>query len=84
MSGSLWLCVVLASKYEYLVFPDGYGKFRSRSWPLIIALTSNDDGDTRDKCLQIGMNGVIQKPGTFQEISEELKRILLQANRILA
>ncbi|KAL1561818.1 Enoyl-[acyl-carrier-protein] reductase [NADPH, B-specific] 2, mitochondrial [Salvia divinorum] len=58
-------------------------KFRSRSWPLIIALTSNDDGETRDRCLQIGMNGVIQKPGTFQEISEELKRSLLQANRIL-
>lgn len=59
-------------------------KFRSRSWPLIIALTSNDDGDTRDRCLQIGMNGVIQKPGTFREITEELKRILLQANRVLA
>ncbi|XP_047949930.1 ethylene receptor 2-like isoform X3 [Salvia hispanica] len=58
-------------------------KFRSHSWPLIIALTSNDDGETRDRCLQIGMNGVIQKPGTFQEISEELKRSLLQANRIL-
>ncbi|KAI3459477.1 hypothetical protein Pfo_016140 [Paulownia fortunei] len=59
-------------------------KFRSRSWPLIIALTTNDDGDMRDRCVQIGMNGVIQKPGTFQEISNELKRILLQANRIIA
>ncbi|KAI3469720.1 hypothetical protein Pfo_026383 [Paulownia fortunei] len=59
-------------------------KFRSRSWPLIIALTSSDDGDTRDKCLQIGMNGVIQKPSSFQEIAYELKRILLQANRLLS
>lgn len=59
-------------------------KFRSRSWPLIIALTANDDAETRDKCAQVGMNGVIQKPGTFREISNELRRILLQANRILA
>lgn len=59
-------------------------KFRSRSWLLIIALTSNDDGETRDRCLQIGMNGVIQKPGTLQEISVELKRILMQTNRISA
>lgn len=57
-------------------------KFRSRSWLLIIALTSNDDGETRDRCSQIGINGVIQKPGTIQEISVELKRILLQTNRI--
>lgn len=59
-------------------------KFRSRSWPLIIGLTSNDDGETRDRCLQVGMNGVIQKPGTFHEISEELKRSMVQANKILA
>ncbi|PIM97803.1 Sensory transduction histidine kinase [Handroanthus impetiginosus] len=57
-------------------------KFRSRSWPLIIALTAYDDADTTDRCMQIGMNGVIQKPGTFQEITDGLKRILMQANRI--
>ncbi|KAL3828703.1 hypothetical protein ACJIZ3_017505 [Penstemon smallii] len=59
-------------------------KLRSRSWPLIIALTASDDGDMRDKCLQIGMNGVIQKPGSFQEIANELKRVLVQANRVLS
>lgn len=61
-------------------------KFGSRSWPLIIALTASDDGDTRDKCLQIGMNGVIEKPGSFQEIAYELKRALnlMQANRLLS
>ncbi|KAL3626396.1 Enoyl-[acyl-carrier-protein] reductase [NADPH, B-specific] 2, mitochondrial [Castilleja foliolosa] len=59
-------------------------KFRSRSLPLIVALTASNGGDTRDKCLQIGMNGVIQKPGTFREIGCELKRILLQANRLLS
>ncbi|KAL7081204.1 hypothetical protein ACP275_14G025100 [Erythranthe tilingii] len=69
---------------------DGYDvttrirKFRSRNWPLIVALTANDDGETRDKCAKIGMNGLIQKPGTFREISDELRRILMQANRILA
>ncbi|GFP85790.1 ethylene receptor 2 [Phtheirospermum japonicum] len=63
---------------------DGYEvtmrirKFRSRSWPLIVALTANDDGDIMDRCMQVGMNGVIQKPGTLQEISDELNRILLQ------
>ncbi|KAL3642052.1 CUGBP Elav-like member 2 [Castilleja foliolosa] len=53
-------------------------KFRSHSWPLIIALTANDDGDMMDRCMQIGMNGVIQKPGMLHEISDELNRILLQ------
>lgn len=58
-------------------------KFRSRSWPLIIAMSSSDDGDTRDKCLQIGMNGVIQKPSSSREIAHELKRSLVHANRLL-
>ncbi|XP_075504778.1 ethylene receptor 2-like [Primulina tabacum] len=58
-------------------------KFRSRSWPLIIALTASDVGQMMDKCCQIGMNGVIQKPGSFQEIANELKHILVQANRSL-
>ncbi|KAL8515701.1 hypothetical protein ACS0TY_014399 [Phlomoides rotata] len=55
-------------------------KFRSRSWPLIIALTASDDGDMRDKCFQIGMNGVIQKPGTFREIAYEMKAILMKVH----
>lgn len=55
-------------------------KFRSRSWPLIVALTASDDGETRDKCFQIGMNGVIQKPGTLREIAYELKGILMQVH----
>ncbi|KAH6770015.1 Signal transduction histidine kinase [Perilla frutescens var. hirtella] len=59
-------------------------KFRSRNWLLIVALTASDDGETREKCLQVGMNGVIPKPGSFQEIACELKGILLQANRVFA
>ncbi|KAL6503497.1 Enoyl-[acyl-carrier-protein] reductase [NADPH, B-specific] 2, mitochondrial [Orobanche gracilis] len=57
-------------------------KFRSRSPLLIVGLTANDDGDVVDRCMQVGMNGVIRKPGTLHEISDELKRILWQANRI--
>ncbi|KAH6808981.1 Signal transduction histidine kinase [Perilla frutescens var. frutescens] len=59
-------------------------KFRSRNWLLIVALTASDDGETTEKCLQVGMNGVIPKPGSFQEIACELKGILLQANRVFA
>ncbi|KAL3634497.1 Enoyl-[acyl-carrier-protein] reductase [NADPH, B-specific] 2, mitochondrial [Castilleja foliolosa] len=63
---------------------DGYEvtrrirKFRSRSWPLIVAMTSNDVGDMMERSMQVGMNGVIQKPGTLREVSDELNRILLQ------
>ncbi|KAL0433436.1 UNVERIFIED_CONTAM: protein EIN4 [Sesamum latifolium] len=56
-------------------------KFQSHSSPLIVALTANDDEDTRYRCLQTGMNGVIQKSGAFQEIANELKRIVLRANK---
>ncbi|CAA0807170.1 Protein EIN4 [Striga hermonthica] len=55
-------------------------KFCSRNWPLIVALTGNDDGDVVDRCAGSGMNGFIQKPGTLREISDELKRILMQVN----
>ncbi|KAL0392787.1 UNVERIFIED_CONTAM: Ethylene receptor 2 [Sesamum radiatum] len=57
-------------------------KFQSYSSPLIVALTANDDEDTRYRCLQTGMNGVIQKSGAFQEIADELKQIVLRANKI--
>ncbi|CBI23580.3 unnamed protein product, partial [Vitis vinifera] len=32
-------------------------KFRSRSWPLIVALTASADEDVWERCLEIGMNG---------------------------
>ncbi|CAA0814206.1 Protein EIN4 [Striga hermonthica] len=57
-------------------------KFQSRNWPLIVALTGNDESDVADRCVGCGMNGFIQKPGTLQEISDELKRILMQVNWI--
>ncbi|KAL3507686.1 hypothetical protein ACH5RR_033068 [Cinchona calisaya] len=58
-------------------------KFRSRNWPLIIALTASDDEDIWERCFQVGMNGVIRKPVLLQGIADELQRVLLQANRVV-
>ncbi|OVA03062.1 Signal transduction response regulator [Macleaya cordata] len=56
-------------------------KFRSRNWPLIIALTASADEDLSEKCLQMGMNGVIRKPVLLSGIADELRRVLQQANK---
>lgn len=56
-------------------------KFRSRNWPLIIALAASADEDLSEKCLQMGMNGVIRKPVILSGIADELRRVLQQANR---
>ncbi|KAI8004013.1 Ethylene receptor 2 [Camellia lanceoleosa] len=58
-------------------------KFRSRSWPLIVALTASGDEDVWERCLQIGINGVIRKPVLLQGIVDELQRVLVQANKIV-
>lgn len=57
-------------------------KFRSRSWPLIIASTASADEDIRERCIQSGMNGIIQKPVLLQGIADELRRVLIQANKV--
>ncbi|KAL9161781.1 hypothetical protein ABFS82_07G043200 [Erythranthe guttata] len=69
---------------------DGYDvaarirKYRSGSdWPLTVALTASGDGETRERCLRVGMNGFIEKPGSFRDFGCELKRVLMQANRLL-
>ncbi|KAE8684199.1 Protein EIN4 [Hibiscus syriacus] len=51
-------------------------KFRSRNWPLIIALTASAEDHVRERCVQIGMNAVLQKPVLLQAMAAELKRIL--------
>ncbi|RWW39976.1 hypothetical protein BHE74_00054640 [Ensete ventricosum] len=51
-------------------------KFRSRSWPLIVALTASAEADIWEKCLQSGMNGLIRKPVTLQSMGDELYRVL--------
>ncbi|XP_071732520.1 ethylene receptor 2-like [Rutidosis leptorrhynchoides] len=57
-------------------------KFRSRSWPLIIGSTASADEDIWEKCIQSGINGIIQKPVLLQGIADELRRILIQVNRV--
>ncbi|KAF6153237.1 hypothetical protein GIB67_036583, partial [Kingdonia uniflora] len=71
----------------YMADMDGFDvalrirKFRSRSWPLIVALTANADDDVLERCLKMGMNGVIRKPIVIHEIADELGRLLQQASR---
>uniref|UniRef100_A0A5B7AE01 Ethylene receptor n=1 Tax=Davidia involucrata TaxID=16924 RepID=A0A5B7AE01_DAVIN len=55
-------------------------KFRSRNWPLIIALTASAEEHVWERCLQVGMNGVIRKPVLLQGLADELRRLLQRAN----
>ncbi|XP_050223643.1 protein EIN4 [Mercurialis annua] len=54
-------------------------KFRSRNWPLIIALTASAEDHIWERCLQMGMNGVIRKPVLLQGMADELRRALQRA-----
>ncbi|XP_062084426.1 protein EIN4 [Humulus lupulus] len=54
-------------------------KFRSRSWPLIIAVTASAEENVWERCLQIGMNGLIRKPVVLQGLADELQRVLQRA-----
>ncbi|GLT78698.1 hypothetical protein SLA2020_502260 [Shorea laevis] len=58
-------------------------KYRSRSWPLIIATTASADEGVWEKCTQIGINGVITKPVLLQGLAMELRRALIQANKVM-
>ncbi|XP_059447186.1 ethylene receptor 2-like [Corylus avellana] len=58
-------------------------KYRSHSWPLIIALTASADEDVWERCMHIGMNGIIRKPVLLQGIASELRRVLIQANKVV-
>ncbi|KAL5981408.1 Enoyl-[acyl-carrier-protein] reductase [NADPH, B-specific] 2, mitochondrial [Asimina triloba] len=53
-------------------------KHRSGSWPLIVALTASADNDVRERCSQVGMNGIIRKPVLLQGMRDELQRILCE------
>ncbi|KAI7757787.1 hypothetical protein M8C21_029163 [Ambrosia artemisiifolia] len=57
-------------------------KFRSRNWPLIIGLTASADEDLWERCIQIGMNGIIQKPVLLKGIADELRRVLIQSQMV--
>ncbi|KAK9068183.1 hypothetical protein SSX86_012294 [Deinandra increscens subsp. villosa] len=57
-------------------------KFGSRNWPLIIASTASADEDLWERCIQIGINGIVQKPVLLKGIADELRRVLIQANKV--
>ncbi|KAF8388205.1 hypothetical protein HHK36_026871 [Tetracentron sinense] len=56
-------------------------KFRSGGWPLIIALTASADEDVWERCLQMGINGLLRKPILLQGIADEFRRVLQQASK---
>ncbi|KAE9617599.1 hypothetical protein Lal_00034901 [Lupinus albus] len=51
-------------------------KFRSRDWPVIIAMTASTEDDLWERCMKLGFNGVLQKPILLQGIAGELRRII--------
>ncbi|XAR64907.1 Non-specific serine/threonine protein kinase [Bertholletia excelsa] len=81
-SGNLFEVVVLDLHMPEI---DGFEvakrirKHRS-NWPLIIALTASAEEHVWERCLQVGMNGVIRKPVLLQGMADELQRVLLRAN----
>ncbi|VFQ80296.1 unnamed protein product [Cuscuta campestris] len=54
-------------------------QFRSRNWPLIIAMTASSEDHMWERCLQVGMNGLIRKPVLLQRLADELLRVLHRA-----
>ncbi|KAH0905145.1 hypothetical protein HID58_044648 [Brassica napus] len=55
-------------------------KFCGHHWPLIIALTASTEDHVRERCLQMGMNGMIQKPVLLHVMASELRRALQSAS----
>ncbi|KAL9237180.1 hypothetical protein vseg_011762 [Gypsophila vaccaria] len=55
---------------------------RTRSWPLIVALTSSDDDEFWERFKQIGINGVIKKPVVLQDLTNEIRSVL-QGNKVM-
>ncbi|KAF5948144.1 hypothetical protein HYC85_014101 [Camellia sinensis] len=55
-------------------------KFRRNNQPLIVALTASAEEHVWERCLQMGMNGVIRKPVLLSGMADELQRVLQQAN----
>ncbi|TVU27668.1 hypothetical protein EJB05_19164 [Eragrostis curvula] len=50
------------------------GQYRSAHWPLVMAMTSEQN--VWEKCAQSGINGVLKKPLILNEVKEELARLL--------
>ncbi|XP_041017284.1 protein EIN4 [Juglans microcarpa x Juglans regia] len=51
-------------------------KLRSQNWPSIIALTASAEEDVMERCIRVGMSGVIRKPILLQGMADELRRVL--------
>ncbi|XP_027350248.1 protein EIN4-like isoform X2 [Abrus precatorius] len=58
-------------------------KFQSRNWPLIIAFTASAEERIKERCLQVGMNGLIRKPILLHDIADELRTVLQRAGEKL-
>ncbi|CAN6895366.1 unnamed protein product [Brassica oleracea var. botrytis] len=55
-------------------------KFYGYHWPLIIALTASTEDHVRERCLQMGVNSMIQKPVLLHVMDSELRRALQSAS----
>lgn len=53
-----------------------YFKNQNKKPPIILAVTANVIGDTRDKCIKAGMLGFISKPVSPQKLEESLSKWL--------
>lgn len=82
-----------SEKFEVLLLDlcmpemDGYEvairirqRFRPEERPLVVALTANTDKDTRDRCLQIGMDGIVLKPISLADMSAELLKLVRKSH----
>ncbi|KAL1804017.1 hypothetical protein DCAR_0935706 [Daucus carota subsp. sativus] len=51
--------------------------------PLIIAMSASDTKDVWEKCLQVGFNGLVEKPVLLGGIADELSRVLFEASNVV-
>ncbi|CAM6083578.1 unnamed protein product [Calypogeia fissa] len=55
-------------------------RFPPEDRPLVVALTANTDKDTRDRCLEIGMDGIVLKPISLADMSAELLKLVRKSH----
>jgi CheY-like chemotaxis protein/HPt (histidine-containing phosphotransfer) domain-containing protein len=61
------------------IIRDQQSKVIQHSIP-IVAMTAHAMNGDSDKCFQVGMNGYITKPVSFQEIEENIRKFLLKSS----
>lgn len=72
----LLLDVIMPDMDGYEVAVRIQEKLARHERPLLVALTANTDQGTRDKCLSLGMDGVILKPITLEKMRMVLTELL--------